>query len=257
MRHDATVGRVHLSAGEYWGRPEAVASMPAATGALPVEEALLAEAVDRAGGTGAVHRVAIVGVGAGRELTAVRAAAPEAAIVAFDISPAMVAAARRQVADAGLDGIEVHVGDIEDDPPRGERAADLVVATNAVLCYPIGTAARERAFAGLASLARPGAALMLVVQQRNGRPDWAAWFAGRTALARLGLLAGGPGDRRNERDGAALLVHHFGANELRRHLERAGFREPAVRSLRSWARTEGRPVPWRSPNPLVVTAVRR
>jgi SAM-dependent methyltransferase len=257
MRHDSTVGRGHLSAGEYWGRSEAVASMPAAAGALPVEEALLAEAVGRAGGTAAVRQVVVVGVGAGRELAAVRNAAPEAEILAFDISPAMVAAARREATDAGLDRVEVRVGDVAGEAPRAERAADLVVATNAVLCYPEGRAARERAFAGLASLARPGAGLMLVVQQRNGRLDWAVWFAARGVLARLGLVAGGPGDRRNVRDGAALLVHHFGAAELRGHLERAGFVDPTVRSLRSWARGEGRAVPRRSPNPLVVTAVRR
>jgi SAM-dependent methyltransferase len=231
--------------------------MPAGTGALPVEDALLAEAVGRAGGAGAVEQVVVVGVGAGRELAAVRDAAPNAAIVAFDLSPGMVAAARRQVDDTGLEGIEVHVGDITGDHPRGERPADLVVATNAVLCYPHGSRGRELAFASLASLARPGAALMAVVQQRNGRPDWAVWFAARDALVRLGLVAGGPGDRRNERDGASLLVHHYGVAELRSELERAGFHDAAVRSLRSWARREGRKVPLRSPNPLVVTAVRR
>ena len=98
--------------------------------------------------------------------------------------------------------------------------------------------------------------MAIVVQQRNGRPDWATWFALRGLAARLGAATGEPGDRVNGHGEATLLVHHYGRAELRRMFQDAGFEHIAVESLRSWGRRAGEPVPLRSPNPLLMTAVR-
>jgi len=96
-----------------------------------------------------------------------------------------------------------------------------------------------------------------VVHQRNGRPDWATFFALRALAARVGLTDGRAGDRRIRHDSRTMLFHHYTPAELRRLLGAGGFDDVRVRSLRSWARASGHRIPWRSPNPLLVVAARR
>jgi SAM-dependent methyltransferase len=244
------------SAAEYWSSPEVVDAFVERNRApLPYEESLLTTAAQRAARDGALRRVHVLGVGGGRELPAVRAAAPDAELHAWDISEAMVDRCRRFVARSDLGAVHVRCGDLTD-LPADVPPADLVVGVNAVCSYLTSATARARAAASMARLLRPGGAVAVVVQQRRGRPDWALWFAIRSFATRLRLAPGEPGDRINGHGDDRLLVHHYTARELRRMFHRAGFEEIELQSLRSWGRSRGRPVPTGSPNPLLLTAER-
>jgi SAM-dependent methyltransferase len=245
-----------LSAAEYWRRPGPVELFEHNGDVLPFETDLLATAASIAGRTGSVQRVRVIGVGAGRELQAVRDVAPDAVIEASDISAPMIDACRRHVERTGMERIELSTAALADLTPDAGRA-DLVVAINAVLCYLTTPHERARGLSALADLVRPGGALVVVVQQRNGRPDWAAFFALRALATRVGLAPGAPGDRRNDDGEAALLVHHYRPSELRGLLHDAGFADVQVVSLRAWGRRHGHRIRRRSPNPLLLTAVRR
>ena len=184
-----------------------------------------------------------------------RAAAPDAVIAAWDVSPTMVEAARSRVAADGLDGVEVGCADVADLLPD-KGAADAVIAINAVLSYLVTADHRRRSVRATFGLLRPGGALAAVVQQRNGRADWALWFALRGLAARTRTAHGGPGDRTNVQGDMKLLVHHYSRRELVRTFTGAGFTDLDVLSLRRWARGHGDRVPLRSPNPLMLTARR-
>ncbi len=245
-----------LPAAEYWRRPGPVEVFEHNADVLPFETDLLASAAATASRTGPVQRVRVIGVGAGRELQAVRDVAPDAVIEASDISAPMIDACRRHVERAGLERIELATAALADLTPDAGRA-DLVVAINAVLCYLTTPQERERGAAALADLVRPGGTLAVVVQQRNGRPDWAVFFGLRALATRAGLAPGAPGDRRNDDGDAALLVHHYRPSELRALLHQAGFTDVQIVSLRAWGRRHGHRIRRRSPNPLLLTAVRR
>lgn len=244
------------SAAAYWSSPGiADAFVDRNQTLLRYEEDLVRTAAGRATASGPVDRIHVMGVGGGRELPAVRAVAPEAEVFAWDISPAMVDRCRTFVDRAGLDGVHVEVGDLTDLEPAG-TPADLVIGINAVCCYLTSRDARRRGATTMADLLRPGGAVAIVVQQRNGRPDWATWFALRALVARLGLAPGEPGDRVNGHGEDSLLVHHYGRGELRQMFTAAGFDTIHIESLRHWGRRAQEPVPLRSPNPLLMTAVR-
>ena len=53
-----------------------------------------------------------------------------------------------------------------------------------------------------------------------------------------------------------MRFHHYTPREVSRALRTAGFGDVAVESLRAWARRTGHRIPGRSPNPLMVTAMR-
>lgn len=244
-----------LPAAEYWRRPGPVELFEHNDDVLPFETDLLATTAAIAARTGPLQRVRVIGVGAGRELQAVRDVAPGAVIEASDISAPMIDACRRHVERTGLERIELSTAALADLSPDAGRA-DLVVAINAVLCYLTTDDERARGVAALADLVRPGGALAVVVQQRNGRPDWAAFFALRAVATRLGMAPGAPGDRRNDDGEAALLVHHYRPSELRTLLHGVGFTDVEILSLRAWGRRHGHRIRRRSPNPLLLTAVR-
>ncbi|MFN7147890.1 MAG: class I SAM-dependent methyltransferase [Microthrixaceae bacterium] len=245
-----------LPAAEYWRRPGPVELFERNGDVLPFETDLLARAAAVASRTGPVQRVRVIGVGAGRELPAVRDIAPDAVIEASDISAPMIDACRRHVVRARLERVELSTAALEDLSPDAGRA-DLVVAINAVLCYLTTPRERERGVAALADLVRPGGTVAVVVQQRNGRADWAVFFALRGLATRVGLAPGATGDRRNHDGEAALLVHHYRPSELRALLLDVGFTDVEVVSLRAWGRRHGHRIRRRSPNPLLLTAVRR
>lgn len=227
---------------------------PAERGALPYESQLVRSAAAVAGTTGPVRDVHVIGVGTGRELVATRDELPTARIAAWDISPQMVDACQGFVDRAGLRDVTVACRDVAD-LDAADGPADVVVLLNAVLCYVGPASARARAAAALRSVLRPGGTLAAVVHQPRGRPDWAAWFAARALLTRLGALPGASGDRRIRHGTESMLFHHFRPDEITDLLARSGFERTSVTSLRSWGRSTGHAIPLRSPNPLMVLAV--
>lgn len=238
---------------EFWSQGSQVEAFPATTGALAYETALLVEAAALAATTGPLRSIHVIGVGTGRELAGTRAAIPAVPIRAWDISEPMVEACRRHVVDQGLTDVDVGCRDLTE-LTAADGPADVVVLLNAVLCYLGDTDTRQQAAVALRALLRPGGTLAAVVHQPNGRPDWATWFAARGLLARLGLLPGGPGDRRIEHGEASMLFHHYRPAELVEMLGAAGMDDVRVQSLRSWARRTGHRIPRRSPNPLLILA---
>lgn len=237
----------------FWSQRSQVEAFPVATGPLAYESALLRDAAGLAASTGPLRSVHVIGVGAGRELEGTRDAIPGVPIRAWDISEPMVDACRRHVAERGLTDVTVECRDITE-LTAGDGPADVVVLLNAVLCYLGDPATRRDAAAAVRLLMRPGGTLAAVVHQPNGRPDWAAWFAARGVLTRVGLLDGGPGDRRIRHGDASMLFHHYRPREMVGWLTAAGMPDVRVRSLRSWARATGHHIPVRSPNPLLVLA---
>lgn len=241
-----------LPAEAYWNEPASVHAMDRTDAVPAYEQLLVAEAVRRAGGAAAVRTVHVLGVGAGRELPAVRSAAPGARIMAWDVAEAMVRACRDRVARLGLADVEVAVRDVADLRPEADGTAQVVVAVNAMLGYPVPGSARTATAAAVHRLLAPGGVLALVVQQRRGRPDWAAWFAVHDALAAGGALGGrDPGDRLTGAGGVVVPHHHYTRRELRRLLEGAGFGSVDLWSLRRFAGDRRLRIPLRSPNPLV------
>jgi SAM-dependent methyltransferase len=243
-----------LSARDFWNRPASVRSMDRSPGTEPYEDLLLADAVALAGGAERVRTVHVLGVGTGRELPAVRAAAPRARLLAWDVSDAMVQGCRERVARDGPDGVDVAQRAAGDLTPADGRA-ELVVGLNAVLGYVVPAAERVRTLRALADVLVPGGVLAGVVQQRRGRPDWAAWFLAHDAAAMVrGREAG---DRPTALDGVSVLHHHVTPRELRGLLAGAGLEPVTVQSLRAHLRgrwPDG--PPRRSPNPLVFRARR-
>ena len=245
-----------LPADEYWSMASSVRSMDRGHPPEPYEELLLREAVELAGGPAVVETVHVLGVGTGRELPAVRRAAPGARLLAWDIAPAMVAACRHNLDGTALADIAVGVSAAGDLTPAHGRA-QLVVACNAVLGYVVPATERRRTLAALADVLVPGGVLMGVVQQRRCLPDWAAWFAAHDALAAARLVGSDTGDRWIGEGGATVAHHHFTRRELVALLAGADLHPEVLTSLRRYLGPYGRRPPGRSPNPLVTLAVRR
>lgn len=209
--------------------------------------------------SGPVRRIGIVGVGAGRELSTIRTLAPDADLVGWDVAPPMIDACRRRIAEAGIRRCVVNVASI--DSVQVSEPFDVVVGLNAAYSYLADRSDRLRGFANTGDILRPGGVMAAVVQQRNGRPDWAVWFAARSLAARIGLLPPGSAPTHMSRLGTfAVAVHHSTPSELRRELEASGFDGVEIASLRMWAAGDrtaaSRRLPIRSPNPLIVLARR-
>jgi len=241
---------------EFWSQQSQVVAFPGTAESLPYETSLIEDAAAVARRSGPVDDVHVIGVGTGRELGGTRRLLPSAHLHAWDVSGPMVEACRELVAQQGWGDVVVDQADVVE-LTAAAGPADLAILVNAVLCYVNTQERRVAAVSALHSVLRPGGALAIVVHQRNGRPDWAGYFALRALAVRFGLADGQAGDRRIRHDSRTMLFHHYTPGELRRLLAAGGFDEVHVRSLRSWARATGHRIPRRSPNPLLVVAVRR
>lgn len=239
---------------EFWSRPDLVAAYQEAGAALPYEVDAVTIATDAARRSGPIDSVHVLGVGGGRELGAIRQITGARSLHAWDISGPMVQACQEHVAAAGWPDVKVGQAAIEDLERPGGTPADVVVALGAVLGYGTDHAARRRTVAAIAALLRPGGGFAAVVQQRNGRPDWAVYFAVRSVLQHTPWVNDGDGNRRSRHGSGSVLFHHYGAGELAELVQEAGFVDVEVSSLRSWARRRGVRLPFRSPNPLILTA---
>jgi len=122
---------------------------------LYVSESAVEAAIDRAAGPGPFERVVDLGTGSGRMLALLAARARTA--VGLDLSQQMLNIARRNVAQAGLDKVELRHGDIFA-TRLPEQSADLVVV-HQVLHYLTDPVA---AVAEAARLVAPGGRLLIV-----------------------------------------------------------------------------------------------
>lgn len=243
-----------VDAAEFWSTDTAVESLVDRVRLVEYEAALLERAIRSVGGRDDVRSVAVVGVGAGRELAGLLEAIPHAEVVAYDVSQAMVEACRRRVRELGTDRVRVECGAIAD--LTAPNPFDLVVGFNAVMSYPQPASERARSFAGSIQLLRPGGVAAFVVQQRYGRPDWAVWFLLRKLATALPRVRFDPTNHLSVLDGTGVEVHHFSARELTAELRSAGYGDIECESVRAWSRRAGTHIPTRSPNPLVVIARR-
>lgn len=142
----------HAQAADYFER---VAPQWDQIRSLYVSESAVEAAINRAAGAGPFGRVVDLGTGSGRMLSLLGDRARSA--VGLDLSHQMLNVARRNVAQAGLDGIELRHGDIFATRLPGE-SADLVVV-HQVLHYLTDPAA---AVAEAARLVEPGGRLLVV-----------------------------------------------------------------------------------------------
>jgi ubiquinone/menaquinone biosynthesis C-methylase UbiE len=102
-------------------------------------------------------RVLDLGCGTGSVLLRAAAAArPGGEVTGVDFSPAMLAVARDRAGQAGLDGIELVVGDAED-PPGGDGRFDKVICSLLFFLLPHP----ERAARRWLDLLRPGGTMAL------------------------------------------------------------------------------------------------
>lgn len=256
MRQTLTMAE-RESTERFWSRPELVRAYTDTGGALDYEVDAVIAAVARAAASGPLDLVHVVGVGAGRELAAIRQRTGDARIHAWDISEPMAESCREHVRHEGLTDITVHHGAIDQVPERVTEPADLVIALGAVLGYGTTPEQRRRDLRALRSSCRAGAGLAAVVQQRHGRPDWSMYFSLAELLERTPLRSRGAGNRSSRHGRAAVLFHHFSRRELAHELERADFAQIDITSLRQWGRPSGRRPPLRSPNPLIAVASAR
>ena len=240
---------------EFWSQDSQVQAFSVNSQVLLYETALIGEAITAAAISGEVQQVHAVGVGTGRELPAIRLQLPEAKISAWDVADPMVEACSKFIQAQGLTNVSVGQANIVDLGGLSPQA-DVVILLNAILCYVNTPQDRRRALEALQQLLRPGGTIAAVVHQPNGRIDWATWFGLRSLLARISLVEGGSGDRRISHGNSTMLFHHYTPSELHRLLSGAGFEQIQIRSLRAWSRETGHKIPLRSPNPLMVTAVR-
>lgn len=120
-----------------------------------VSESAVEAAIDRAAGPGPFRRVVDLGTGSGRMLALLGKRA--GAAVGLDLSHQMLNVARRNVAQAGVDKVELRHGDIFATRLPGE-SADLVVV-HQVLHYLTDPHA---AVAEAARLVEPGGRLLIV-----------------------------------------------------------------------------------------------
>jgi amino acid adenylation domain-containing protein len=125
------------------------------------------------------------GCGDGRLATAL---APHAGlVVGFDLSPEMIASARRRACEAGFGNVRFLVGDISD-PPFAPASFDLVVSS-----FALHETSLDRTLPGIAALLRPGG--LLYFQEPCGPESsrcrhlwyrWQAFLDAREMLRRHG-----------------------------------------------------------------------
>jgi enediyne biosynthesis protein CalE5 len=128
----------------------------------PVVDGVTARAALRPG-------LSVLDLGTGTGSVALRAAglvAPGGRVVGVDISPAMLATARRRVATAGIDNVTFREGSGEA-IPEGDRAVDVVLAS-LCLMYVIDRAAAARE---IVRVLRPGGRVVAAVWATAERCD--------------------------------------------------------------------------------------
>jgi SAM-dependent methyltransferase len=162
-------------------------------------------------------------VGCGPGTTAIelsRRVAPDGRVIAVDVAPAMIDAARRRAESAGATGIEFLVSDVESGPVA--RDLDAIYSRFGLMFFP----RPDVAFANLAASLRPGGRLAAAVWGELGDNPW--MFV--PTLAAVGVLGAelhlpGPGE-----PGPFSLA---GADVLRSVLEGAGFVDVAIEDVHS------------------------
>jgi ubiquinone/menaquinone biosynthesis C-methylase UbiE len=165
--------------GDHLSRSQVVGNFERVAGTYDGNEAVfsgpIADRLIQVSGIRPGDRVLDVGCGTGSALVRAAAAArPGGEVTGVDFSPAMLAVARDRAERAGLDGIELVVGDAEDppDPPCGEGSFDRVIASLVffLLPHPAGAARRWL------DLLRPGGTVTLSWNVSED-PAWAPVLA--------------------------------------------------------------------------------
>jgi len=109
-----------------------------------------------------------LGSGAGLDLVlAARRVGPSGRVIGVDMTEEMVERARASVAAAGLGNVEVRRGLIEE-LPVDDASVDWVISNCVVNLSP----EKERVFAGIARVLRPGGRMLVSDIVADGLPDW-------------------------------------------------------------------------------------
>ena len=143
--------------------------------------ALLAEWAEARASDGAGRRALVVGCGYGRDAELI--AGLGYAVVAFDVSPSAVAAARRRAPDSP---VEFVAADLLDLPAEWAGAFDLVFESLTVQSLPVPLHAR--AIAAVASTVAPGGTLLVLAgADQGGEPhEGPPWPLTRDEVASFG-----------------------------------------------------------------------
>lgn len=120
-------------------------------------------------------RVLELGAGDGGNLLAIAAAWPQAHCVGVDISADAVCRGTKMVADAGLDNVELHVGDVTGWRPESEFDYVLIHGFVAWVPEPVRVAALRLA----GEVLSPNG---LVVCDYNALPGWYRWTAAQQLM---------------------------------------------------------------------------
>jgi arsenite methyltransferase len=123
------------------------------------------------------ERVIDIGSGGGLDaMVAARVVGPEGAVVGVDMTPAMLARARRNAEAAGIDNVEFREG-LAEDLPVEDGWADLVISNGVLNLVPDKVAAYEEIVRAL----RPGGRIQIadvcveVEVPRDAREDIELW----------------------------------------------------------------------------------
>jgi ubiquinone/menaquinone biosynthesis C-methylase UbiE len=181
-----------------------------------------------------VPRLRVLDVGTGTGVLALLAAELGHTVTGIDLSPGMLAEARRKVADAGS-SVELRLGDAED-LPDDLRDFDAVISRHLLWTLPDP----GLALAAWAAAARPGALLAIVDGLYRPAPPPLSW-AVRLAAAIVERRAGRSGSHHEyptEAYAALPLARQRDTRTVRALLEAGGFREVRIRRLGEIERVE-------------------
>lgn len=163
----------------------------------------------------------VLDVGCGNGATAIEAArrvGPRGRVVAVDLSAAMLALARHRAEEAGIDNVELVLGDAQVHPfERG--GFDAVISRFGTMFFEDP----EAAFANLYGALRPGGRLAIVCWQDVFHSEWII-VPGGAAAEHVGLPDFGP-------PGAPGPFALADEQRLRAILDAAGFGEPTLDAI--------------------------